>query len=218
MVPPSCHCKSCKPFFYANTSTPPATTLRRSLPQPPPIPPQPQRYSMPTRNLMPLYQTMPIRTHHSYGRPSATNNVSTRVLSEQMDANRLSLFSSFGKGEPAMNNAALTFDYNGNVNGIDTDMPQQREYGQTTPLEQRRTPYYYNELWNGDPSTDLSSHEENSSEALKPNVLAIELADKIDGNEEAEAEDCDGNAELQRNTLFNANLIGSSNGSLENII
>lgn len=212
LVPPSCHCQSCRPQYA--TTTP--TTLR-SLPQPPSMLPQPQRYSMPTRNLMPLFQTMPIRTHHSYGRPSATDQFSAQMLHKQIDANRLSLFSSFGKGEPEMSNTSMTYDLHGNCNDRQPAVPL-NVYGQRSPLDQRRTPYYYNDLLVGDPSTDLSSHEEHPPEAPEPIERTHEAGHVVNANEEADVDDGAGNEELRRNTLFNANLIGSSNGSLEHII
>lgn len=111
----------------------------------------------------------------------------------------------------------MVYDLNANCIDRQPVVPQ-NGYGQRSPLDQRRTPYYYNDLLVGDPSTDLSSHDEYPPEAPKPIERTPEADRVVDGNEEADVDDCAGNEELQRNTLFNANLIGSSNGSLENII
>lgn len=84
--------------------------------------------------------------------------------------------------------------------------------------DQRRTPYYYNDLLTV-PTVDLKSHDEDVQEVVADefNVddhthTQLELLEIYQNDSQI------ANDELQRNTLFNASMIGSSSGSLEDVI
>lgn len=132
------------------------------------------------------------------------------------------MFTSFGKCDrvpsppPEMGSVPLGHSDNqwiyaqppSDVGSLDTGRP--------AITDQRRTPYYYNDLLT-DPSVDLKTHDEDVQEVVVDEFNAnghtqLELAEIYQNDTEFE------NDELQRNTLFNASMIGSSSGSLEDVI
>lgn len=190
-----------------------SNALRRSLPIPPPNPAQIQaRFSMPTRNMTPVYQTMQIRTH-TYAKPSLVGNRTTDQFKTNRGGN--TLFSSFGKGDPERNNDVLQVDPNFNF----AESNAYNSYNQRLPrsFDQRRTLYYYNDII-GCPSTDLSSPDENSPILLHSSSTVDPIPDSnvIDGgnhiNEEQQL------PSLSQNTLDDGSALCSSAGSLDQII
>lgn len=209
LTAPACHCASCAPSTNANYNS-----YRRSLPIPPPsIPPQPLpvRLSLAPHNYTaPTFQTMPIRTQlHSTANGSQ--------LHDHIDANRLSLFSSFGKEAPEVVQSLLGF--NGNYTATlvaDTGDRKRAANGrrQIQPMDQRRSPYYYNDVL-ADPLPDAHLPEPIITNAI---IECDRTNDQLDrdastitlNNDERNDDD-----ELQRNTLFNANLMSNSISSLD---
>lgn len=177
---------------------------------------------------------MPIRTrshnnnHHNHSH-SHDNNEGSQ-LHNQINTNRLSLFSSFGK-EAAEAAEASTIDTNEMSNSSSSG--ERRRFGRRPiqPMDQRRSPYYYNDVL-----VNNNRDHQNAPDELIPPPEPITISAVIENdasnskNDVDDSNDCSKNQEspieldddehddvelLHRNTMFNANLMGGSTGSLD---
>lgn len=195
-------------YSYTNQNA-----YRRSLPLPPPVPPQPSyaRLSMGMQNYVaPPYQTMPIRTQR-YAKPE---NLETNNQVESIRPNNFTSFGKVGSEEAIHAPSQLDFNYKTDMGGCKSCATGHRKI---VPIDQRRSPYQYNEVL-ADPSTDFSSPDDNLKEAIK--TMAIIENDRVNDHDdmaliELPVDENDADDQLKRNTLFNANLMGSSTGTLD---
>lgn len=208
--PPNCNCRSCKPSLYMfPLHHQQITRVLSASPKPPAIPPQPQFQSSDSLFLSlktpppppRRYQLVPIRNESHSNRPVS-------------DA-----FTSFGKMAcDTNNNNSDRRDYE-KTNVICDDVDRMPVIVNAIPKilsNERRKPYYYNEL-NMLPANDLmqltsyaEECETNASTEENENGTHSGSGNAIAVNE---------NDELARNTMFNTNLTScGSDKSLENII
>lgn len=201
--PPNCNCRSCKPSMYMfplhHQHQP---RVLSALPKPPIIPPPPRLQStdslflsLKTPTPPPRrYQLIPIRNESQSHRP------------------HLDAFTSFGKTSRGAFDSGR-HDYE-NTSVIVPISPVVVNAIPKIPNDERRKPYYYNEL-SMLPGNGMMQSS-NYAEQCVTNASCRERENESSGADDTMATD---ENELKRNTIFNANLVSHSSGdSLDNIV